>query len=41
MSFGVYAQAVHKDEYRAKKVATLTDAVSVAAKDVDSPAALR
>lgn len=41
VSFGVYAQAVHQDEYRAEKAATLKDAVTKAAADVNHQAALR
>ena len=41
VSFGVYAQAVHQEQYRGEKVATLTDTVAKAAEDVNSQAALR
>ncbi|MDH4016376.1 MAG: diacylglycerol kinase family protein [Actinomycetota bacterium] len=41
VSFGVYAQAVHQEQYRGEKVATLTDTVAKAAEDVNAQAALR
>lgn len=41
MSFGVYAQAVHKDEYRANKASTLAEMVSEAAMKAESQAPLR
>ena len=41
VSFGVYAQAVHQEQYRGEKLATLTDTVANAARDVDAQAALR
>lgn len=41
VSFGVYAQAVHREEYRGEKAAVLADAISTAAADSDAQAALR
>ena len=41
ISFGVYAQAVHKGEYRAQKAATLAGVVGEAALKADAQAALR
>lgn len=41
VSFGVYAQAVHREEYRGEKAATLANAISSAASDVNAQAALR
>lgn len=41
VSLGVYAQAVHKEQYRAEKAATLKDTVTKAAQDRDSQARLR
>jgi diacylglycerol kinase family enzyme len=41
VSFGVYAQAVHRGEYREEKLSTLSDVVSNAATDVESQAQLR
>jgi hypothetical protein len=41
VSFGVYAQAVHRDEYREEKLSTLKDVLSNAATDVASQAQLR
>ena len=41
VSFGVYAQAVHRGEYREEKLSTLSDVVSNAATDVASQAQLR
>lgn len=41
VSFGVYAQAVHQEQYRGEKLATLTDTVAKAAVDVDAQAPLR
>jgi diacylglycerol kinase family enzyme len=41
VSFGVYAQAVHRDEYRDEKLSTLKDVLSNAATDVASQAQLR
>ncbi len=41
VSFGVYAQAVHQDEYRAQKASTLAEIVSEAAMKVESQAAIR
>lgn len=41
VSFGVYAQAVHQDEYRSEKLTTLQDAVTNAATDRDSQARMR
>lgn len=41
VSFGVYAQAVHRPEYRADKAATLATAISRAVSDVNAQAALR
>ena len=41
VSFGVYAQAVHREEYRGEKAATLATAISTAASDVNAQAALR
>ena len=41
VSFGVYAQAVHRREYREEKLSTLSDVVSNAATDVASQAQLR
>lgn len=41
VSFGVYAQAVHREEYRGEKTATLAAAISSAASDVNAQAALR
>jgi diacylglycerol kinase family enzyme len=38
VSFGIYAQAVHQEQYRAEKAATLQDTVTRAAKDRDSQA---
>ncbi len=41
VSFGFYAQAVHREEYRAEKAAILADAITRAASDVNEQAALR
>ncbi len=41
VSFGVYAQAVHEDDYRAKKLSTLAEILTEAAMKVESQAALR
>ena len=41
ISFGVYAQAVHRDEYRGSKLATLEETVTKAATDRDSQARMR
>lgn len=41
VSFGVYAQAVHQEEYRANKEQTLLDVTRAAAADTTAQAALR
>ncbi len=41
VSLGVYAQAVHQEQYRAEKLSTLVDNVSRAAVDMEAQAALR
>lgn len=41
VSFGVYAQAVHREGYRAEKLTILQDAVTKAATDRDSQARMR
>jgi diacylglycerol kinase family enzyme len=41
VSFGVYAQAVHREEYRGEKRATVRDTVTKAAQDRDSQAQMR
>jgi diacylglycerol kinase family enzyme len=41
VSFGVYAQAVHRDEYRVQKLKTLEDTVATATRDVETQAQLR
>lgn len=41
VSFGIYAQAVHREEYRGERLATLQDVVTRAARDRDSQARMR
>jgi diacylglycerol kinase family enzyme len=41
VSFGIYAQAVHREEYRAEKLKTLEDTVATAGRDVETQAQLR